>query len=937
MWRAARRGTAEPAPAVATPSAMESGISVIATLAEAPHRTVHSAALVRSSPLSLPLRAMFEDRRFGRAFDSIALDIDAIADQLPGLSCPSGDVPFLASDRSLDDLSLSTDGLLQHRKRLLAPLVDRGLDRRQVLVVGAGPAGLMAAIQLRLRDHRVVVCEQREVYARNRYIGVYKEVTHLMAALGMPERMTYDFSQYRGKRGIMLADIQTFLHGIALKLGAVIYTGAVARSLSAGELREGVVELQRAAAAPSHRPSAIGMTRWQFDTVTQVRSGASVRFDAVLEASGGRSGLREVLVGSGNVVSLREVGLDAARRDPTLDSFFDDPEDHCAEYVESGYGCPPGTRPAFARALLEGTERVIPDSVPCFVSNIDASVLKRPMQQTAVSLGLASRIGDRDLAIPHDWVVLECRLSDQSLARYHIEGPLPQDFEFGGRRVPTRQVLDGLNPVGLLLRILYAMGLPFDAVDRRQLVEFYETESSYGDVSDIVSMWVGQFRGLRVGQSRPIWRGTVPGSDAIEYGIVGEALQNAWYRFGVGVDDAVTGASYFAAGFDLVPEARVEAARRLERIATARSVQILYHLFSVARDADQGVVGHVLTEYYMDQRRDEDVADTRLRELAGVAQEMRSVEDDLRQGMAPDGLLAVALDQARQASARRILALLESFPYPRDALARAHYAAAHNLPDWRARTMALLEPLLSPEHRTLLPLFEAPRAPTGRTDDGPGRERLHELALGRYGWATPWLRACAMQALDAAAPAARDVLDRLQADPDLLVAETAAALCARSSGVQAAARYTTLDKVLVLRDVRLFAAVPLEVLARVADRLTERRVMRDETIIRGGELGDSLYVIATGSVRVHDGERVLQVLRAPRVFGELALLDAEPRSASVSALEPSCLLRLTQGDFYTLLGEWPDMTRAVNQALCDMVRRANDALRPAAGGAQAVG
>jgi hypothetical protein len=99
----------------------------------------------------------------------------------------------------------------------------------------------MAAVQMSLRDHHVVVCEQREVYARNRYIGVYKEVTHLMAALGMPERMTYDFSQYRGKHGIMLADIQTLLHGVALKLGVVIYTGAVARGLDLETLRAGEV------------------------------------------------------------------------------------------------------------------------------------------------------------------------------------------------------------------------------------------------------------------------------------------------------------------------------------------------------------------------------------------------------------------------------------------------------------------------------------------------------------------------------------------------------------------------------------------------------------------------------------------------------------------------------------------------------------------------
>src|SRR5262249_12707049 len=155
--------------------------------------------------------------------------------------------------------------------------------------------------------------------------------------LGMPESMTYDFSQYRGKRGIMLADIQTLLHGVALKLGVVIYTGAVARSLDLRALQSGEVELQRAHQASSHVPTPVGMVRWRYDGVCRVSSGATIHFDTILEASGGRSGLRETLVGKDNVVSIHDIGRAAAQQDSTLESFFDDPEDHCAEYVESGY------------------------------------------------------------------------------------------------------------------------------------------------------------------------------------------------------------------------------------------------------------------------------------------------------------------------------------------------------------------------------------------------------------------------------------------------------------------------------------------------------------------------------------------------------------------------------------------------------------------------
>jgi CRP/FNR family transcriptional regulator, cyclic AMP receptor protein len=930
--RPSEPGTSKPSGAPHS-SVMEVGLSPITPLNDAPPRTLNNSAIVRSSPLPPSVRAMFEQREFGRQYDAAQADLDAIALDLPGLECPQDDVQFLASDHSFDDLSLSVDCLLQHRKRLLAPSLDLRRPRKNVLVLGAGPGGLMTGIQLSLRDHRVIVCEQREAYARNRYIGVYKEVTHLMAALGMPESMTYDFSQYRGKRGIMLADIQTFLHGVALKLGVIIYTGAVPRALSLPVLRIGEVELQRATRAASSAPtqSSVGIVRWQHDTVSRVRSGVAIRFDTIVEATGGRSGLREILVGKENIVSIRSIGKAAAARDPSLKSFFDDPEDHCAEYVESGYGCPPGLRELFAKALLSDREGEIPDELPCFVSNIDASIFIKPMQATPHSLGLASRIGDRDLEIPHDWVVLECRLPDQNLSRYHIEGPLPQTFEFGGKQLLTREALDKLNPVTLLFRILYAMGVPFDAVDRRRLVEFHDSENSYGDTSDIVSTWIGGFRGLRLGGEKPIWCGNVPGSDTVEYAIVGEALQNAWYRFGVGVDDTFAAAVRFAEGVDLSPDPRLAEAARFEKVMISRSVQVLYHLFEVARNTSQGVVGPVLTEYHMDAQHSFDLADARLRDIARRGAEILASENDIRSTHS-DSLLEAALEHELESCFFTFLTLLESFAYPPELLARTRQMMKIGCADRRSSTFAALEGALSPQHRELLSsvLQAAKSESPNEADDARRREeRLVELGLGRYAWVSPWIRACALRSLDPSSAAAISVLKRAAKDPNPLLAETAGAtLRAANEGrpaVSMSERYRTIDKVVVLQNVSLFRAIPHEILAGIATLLTERWTEPGERIFEKGELGDCLYVIESGQVRVQDGDRILGHLGQHEFFGELSLLDAEPRSASVFAAERSHLFRLAQSDFYSLISERPDITQAINRALCQMVRKANAA------------
>ncbi len=930
--RPSEPGTSKPSGAPHS-SVMEVGLSPITPLNDAPPRTLNNSAIVRSSPLPPSVRAMFEQREFGRQYDAAQADLDAIALDLPGLECSQDDVQFLASDHSFDDLSLSVDCLLQHRKRLLAPSLDLRRPRKNVLVLGAGPGGLMTGIQLSLRDHRVIVCEQREAYARNRYIGVYKEVTHLMAALGMPESMTYDFSQYRGKRGIMLADIQTFLHGVALKLGVIIYTGAVPRALSLPALRIGEVELQRATRGASSAPtqSSVGIVRWQHDTVSRVRSGVAIRFDTIVEATGGRSGLREILVGKENIVSIRSIGKAAAARDPSLKSFFDDPEDHCAEYVESGYGCPPGLRELFAKALLSDREGEIPDELPCFVSNIDASIFIKPMQATPHSLGLASRIGDRNLEIPHDWVVLECRLADQNLSRYHIEGPLPQTFEFGGKQLLTREALDKLNPVTLLFRILYAMGVPFDAVDRRRLVEFHDSENSYGDTSDIVSTWIGGFRGLRLGGEKPIWCGNVPGSETVEYAIVGEALQNAWYRFGVGVDDTFAAAVRFAEGVDLSPDPRLAEAARFEKVMISRSVQVLYHLFEVARNTSQGVVGPVLTEYHMDVQHSFDLADARLRDIARRGAEILASENDIRSTHS-DSLLEAALEHELESCFFTFLTLLESFAYPPELLARTRQMMKIGCADRRSSTFAALEGALSPQHRELLSsvLQAAKSESPNEADDARRREeRLVELGLGRYAWVSPWIRACALRSLDPSSAAAISVLKRAAKDPNPLLAETAGAALRAANGGQPAAsmseRYRTIDKVVVLQNVSLFRAIPHEILAGIATLLTERWTEPGERIFEKGELGDCLYVIESGQVRVQDGDRILGHLGQHEFFGELSLLDAEPRSASVFAAERSHLFRLAQSDFYSLISERPDITQAINRALCQMVRKANAA------------
>ncbi len=163
-------------------------------------------------------------------------------------------------------------------------------------------------------------------------------------------------------------------------------------------------------------------------------------------------------------------------------------------------------------------------------------------------------------------------------------------------------------------------------------------------------------------------------------------------------------------------------------------------------------------------------------------------------------------------------------------------------------------------------------------------------------------------------------LSRAAADPDPLVCETASVALSGLSDD----RSRTIETVVLLRAVSLFAAIPHESLAEVAPLLSERRAGAGERIVSKGEVGDCLYLIASGSVHVHDGDRVLSDLRPLQYFGEMSLLDGKPRSADVTALEPSHLFRLGHEDFYPLMTEHAEIAHAINRALCQEVRAMSD-------------
>lgn len=130
----------------------------------------------------------------------------------------------------------------------------------------------------------------------------------------------------------------------------------------------------------------------------------------------------------------------------------------------------------------------------------------------------------------------------------------------------------------------------------------------------------------------------------------------------------------------------------------------------------------------------------------------------------------------------------------------------------------------------------------------------------------------------------------------------------------------TLERVLILKSIDLFSSVPPDALVEVASILEEMEFEPGEEILREGEMGTAMFIIIEGRVRVQSNGRDIAELGPREVFGELAALDPEPRSASVTALQPTQLFKLSSAPFLRLMANYVEVTRGILRVLCRRMR-----------------
>lgn len=264
------------------------------------------------------------------------------------------------------------------------------------------------------------------------------------------------------------------------------------------------------------------------------------------------------------------------------------------------------------------------------------------------------------------------------------------------------------------------------------------------------------------------------------------------------------------------------------------------------------------------------------------------------------------------------------------------------------RTALESAPLLAISHDSSPYLRAAVAISLSRFDDDASRAGL-VTALDDH---EPLVREAAVRALGARRRLTRDILTKILGDSDPRVRQAAVravsgttsgelpaapdpALLAQTvkgvgnSGMfatldanAAMASLTTIERMMLLRNVPMFAGLDPSDLDELATVVVERMFRPGEDLCREGDAGDAVFVVVKGKVRVFTGrpgaERTLSELGAGACIGEMSALDAAPRSATVRALEKTRAVIIPGDGFKELLSTRPEMSQAI---IGELVRR----------------
>ena len=133
----------------------------------------------------------------------------------------------------------------------------------------------------------------------------------------------------------------------------------------------------------------------------------------------------------------------------------------------------------------------------------------------------------------------------------------------------------------------------------------------------------------------------------------------------------------------------------------------------------------------------------------------------------------------------------------------------------------------------------------------------------------------------------------------------------------------------LLRNVPLFSSLPSDALTALSSRMRRRQLPAHSTVVYRGDPAGALYIIVAGRVKIHTAtssgdEVIMNILKSGECFGEMSLLDGQPRDMDVTTVEPTELALLDGDALQQAFREQPGIALSLLHILSQRLRAQNE-------------
>lgn len=141
-----------------------------------------------------------------------------------------------------------------------------------------------------------------------------------------------------------------------------------------------------------------------------------------------------------------------------------------------------------------------------------------------------------------------------------------------------------------------------------------------------------------------------------------------------------------------------------------------------------------------------------------------------------------------------------------------------------------------------------------------------------------------------------------------------------------------IDKIQFLRQVNLFKSLNDKALLDLSAITIEQTIPSKTVVFKEGDKGDALYIVKSGKINIlkrnNAGvDSILATLGKGMVIGDMAIIDEQPRSASVATIQETTFLVITKDDFRTLLDQVPEISFQIMKLTTERLRNTTTHLR----------